>query len=67
MFKLNAMRLARLRSGKCQYETAVETGISQPLISLYERGLRIPKKEHLERLAQCYGTDPDELRDLKNV
>lgn len=61
MMRLNCLRLARLQAGKSQYEVALETGVSQTLISLYERELREPKGAHLDALAQCYGKSPEEL------
>jgi integrase len=36
VISLNPLRLARLKSGKCQYEAALQTGIAQSLISLFE-------------------------------
>jgi len=55
MVKLSKLRLARLRAGKSQYEVSSETGIPQPYLSLYERGYRAPKAEHLSALKRCYG------------
>ena len=61
MFKLNSLRMARLKAGKSQYEVAVQTGISQSLISLYERDLKAPKVGHLQKLALCYGINGENL------
>jgi transcriptional regulator with XRE-family HTH domain len=61
MVKLSKLRLARLRAGKSQYEVASETGIPQPYLSLYERGYRKLKAEHLSALGRCYGVS------LKNL
>ena len=63
MISLNPLRLARLKSGKCQHEAALETGIAQSLISLFERGLKQPKGEQLKALADCYSTDVETLKD----
>ena len=52
--KLDVLRLARLKSGKCQHAAALETGIHQSKISLFERGLKEPSLEELEALQKCY-------------
>ena len=62
MITLNALRLARLKAGLTQYEAALETGISQSVLSLFERGLKQPKDNQLEALALCYSTDVETLR-----
>jgi transcriptional regulator with XRE-family HTH domain len=62
MVKLTKLRWARLRTGKSQYEVALETGIAQSYLSLYERGYRLPKPEHLSALGRCYGIS---LKDLE--
>ncbi len=54
MIKLNAIRLARLRAGMCQYEAALKSGIPQSQISLFERDLRQPNPKQLEALQQVY-------------
>jgi len=61
MVKLSKLRLARLRAGKSQYQVASETGIPQPYLSLYERGYREPKAEHLSALGRCYGLSVKDL------
>ena len=61
MFKLNSLRMARLKEGKSQYEVALQTGISQSLLSLYERDLKDPKDDHIRKLALCYGTNVENL------
>jgi transcriptional regulator with XRE-family HTH domain len=53
--------MARLQVGKSQWHVAKETGISQSLVSLYERGLREPKPEHKKALAKLYGNKAQEL------
>jgi transcriptional regulator with XRE-family HTH domain len=55
MTKVTKLRLARLLAGLSQFEAGLETGIDQPRLSLYERGLVRPKPEHLARLAKAYG------------
>ena len=61
MVRLSKLRLARLRAGKSQYQVASETGIPQPYLSLFERGYRLPKPEHLSALGRCYGIPLKEL------
>jgi len=56
--KMNVLRLARLKSGKCQYRAALETGIHQSRISLLERGLKEPTLSELEALRECYKSRP---------
>ena len=62
MTKLTPLKLARLENGKSQWDVAKETGISQSLISLYERETKNPSLLHLEALAQLYGKEVGELR-----
>jgi transcriptional regulator with XRE-family HTH domain len=61
MTELSPLRMARLQLGKSQWHVAKETGISQSLVSLYERGLREPKPEHQRVLANLYGRQVKEL------
>ena len=59
--KLNALRLNRLKSGLTQHEAALAAGLSQTQISLLEREIKKPKPVELERLAEVYDTQPEEL------
>ena len=61
MTHLNPLRLARLQRGLSQWHVSQETNIHQSLISLYERELREPSKEHKEVLAKLYGKKVNEL------
>ena len=61
MTQLSPLKMARLQVGKSQWHVAAETGISQSLISLYERGLREPKPGHKKALAKLYGKKVEEL------
>jgi len=61
MERLTRLRLARLRAGKSQFEVSLETGIPQSYLSLYERGFRIPKENHLLLMGKCYGLESNEL------
>lgn len=49
-------------SGKTQSEIAQEVGISQPYVSLIERGERQIGHRHLRKMALCLGVDPAVLR-----
>jgi transcriptional regulator with XRE-family HTH domain len=61
MSTLNSLKLARLHTGKSQWDVAKETGISQTMLSLYEREYLEPKPEHKEALAKAYGKQVGEL------
>ena len=61
MTKLTPLKLARLHTGKSQWDVAKETGIPQTVVSLYERELKDPKPEHKEALAEAYGKQVEEL------
>jgi len=61
MTYLNPLRLARLERGLSQWHVSQETNIHQSLISLYERELREPSKEHKETLAKLYSKEVHEL------
>lgn len=51
----------RLEKGVTQTEVAKAVGCSPMSISYYEKGLRTPKKETLNKIAQFYGCSSDEL------
>jgi len=61
MTKLTPLKLARLEAGQSQWDVAKCTGISQTLISLYERGYKEPKEEHKVSLAEIYGRQVEDL------
>jgi len=61
MTKLTPLKLARLHTGKSQWDVAKETGIHQTVVSLYERELKEPKSEHKETLARLYGKEVGDL------
>jgi DNA-binding XRE family transcriptional regulator len=61
MTKLTRLKLARLHTGKSQWDVAKETGIPQTVISLYERELKEPKPDHKEALARLYSKEVEEL------
>jgi transcriptional regulator with XRE-family HTH domain len=61
MAKLNPLRLARLENELTQWDVAKQTGISQTVISLYEREVLEPKEKHREALAKLYGREMENL------
>lgn len=61
MRKLSALKLARLETGRSQWDVAKETGISQTMVSLYEREYLEPKPEHKQALASLYGKKTKDL------
>jgi transcriptional regulator with XRE-family HTH domain len=65
MKRLGGLRLARLAKGKIQAEVALATGIPQAILSLYERGYRRPKDEHLKALLRFYGLSPEGLKSIE--
>jgi transcriptional regulator with XRE-family HTH domain len=62
MYKLNPLRLARLKAGMCQHEAALKSKIPQSQISLFERDLKKPTPEQLESLSQVYRVDLSECQ-----
>jgi len=58
---LTHLRLARLERGLSQWDVAKRTGISQTMISLYEREYRNPNDWHMAQLAKLYGKKVKEL------
>jgi transcriptional regulator with XRE-family HTH domain len=63
MLRVSNLRMARIKAGKSQWDVAIETGIPQAYLSLYERGYRKPKPEHLKTLSRFYGVEVGELRE----
>jgi len=61
MTKLTRLKLAKLHTGKSQWDVAKETGIPQTVVSLYERELKEPKPDHKETLAKLFGKKVREL------
>lgn len=60
MLKEN-IKKARLKAGLTQKEVAEKMGIKQPNYGQWERGIRKPKQETLEKLAEIFSTTTDEL------
>ena len=55
------IREARLKQGIVLREVASATGIDQTIINKFELGERKPSREQVEKLADFYGLDTDEL------
>ncbi len=58
------IKLARIMREFTQLKVQMETGISQSVLSKYERGDLNPTSENLIILAKLYGTSVDYLLDL---
>ena len=58
------IKLARIMREFTQLKVQMETGISQSVLSKYERGDLNPTSENLIILARLYGTSVDYLLDL---
>ncbi|WP_081991374.1 helix-turn-helix domain-containing protein [Inquilinus limosus] len=56
-------QIARLRAerGWSQQRLAAESGLSQSVITRFERGVRDPKKWHLDKIAAAFGMSAAEL------
>lgn len=50
---ISMLRLERIKRGLSQYHLEKLTGISQSIISLYERGIRIPREDHKKKLGRA--------------
>ena len=48
-------REARFFKGLTQWDIAIKTGISQPTLSLFERGYKTPKDDEKKRIARALG------------
>ena len=62
------LRLARISAQKSQFDLSVESGISQSLISGFERKHILASPEQAEKLAQVLGTEVKKIfgkQDLK--
>lgn len=62
-----ALKYQREINGYSQSDLAKATGISQPMISIWEAGKSLPNIEFCVKLADFYGISLDELigRDVK--
>lgn len=55
------LKIMRIRKGMTQTELANKVGVSQNSLSLYETGLRFPRRMILEKLAEILECD---IRDI---
>ena len=58
------LKLIRITKDYTQLKVQMETGISQSILSKYERGDVMPTSENLLILARFYNTSIDFLMDL---
>lgn len=63
---MNNLKIIRKKRNKNQLNVAVNVGISQTQISLYERGLVSPPPDVLIKLAKFFDTSTDYLLGLTN-
>jgi Zn-dependent peptidase ImmA (M78 family)/DNA-binding XRE family transcriptional regulator len=64
-FNPRAVVLGRGAQGMTQADLADAVGVTQPSISQWEKGLRMPEPKHLERLASALGVLPAMLTDSR--
>ena len=60
-FELNGFKKARLRTGMTQEVAADKIGVTRPTIAQWERGVNIPTKNNLAKIAEAYNCTIDEL------
>lgn len=56
-----SFRRAREKSGLSQQEVAVQLGVDQSTVCLWETGKTQPRAKLLPKIAECYGCTVDEL------
>ena len=61
------LKLIRVTKDYTQLRVQMETGISQSVLSKYERGELMPTSENLIILAKFYNTNIDFLLDLTDI
>lgn len=64
---MEALRRARVRHGWSMTRAAAETGVSRPMISQLERGLRRPSVTLAEALITGYGMDPATAEVVRSI
>jgi transcriptional regulator with XRE-family HTH domain len=57
----NAIRRCRIQRGLSQHALAMQLGLHRSLVSLWERGLRLPSVPSLLSMARELGVLPDTL------
>ena len=63
--KTSKLKLLRVATGKTQAELARELGVSQPLISAFERGYLVPGKDLKEKIAKVFEKPKDSIFSSK--
>ncbi|MGI8452133.1 MAG: helix-turn-helix transcriptional regulator [Streptosporangiaceae bacterium] len=64
---MTALRRARERHGWTMTRVARETGVSHPMISLLERGLRLPSESLAEALITGYGMTGSDAAVVRSI
>lgn len=64
---MNRIKELRLAVGKSQAEIADLIGVNKQTISQYERGVRYPKRENMEALADYFNVSIDYLTGKSGV
>lgn len=64
---MNRIKELRLAVGKSQAELADVIGVNKQAISQYERGVRYPKRENMEALADYFNVTIDYLTGKTDV
>jgi transcriptional regulator with XRE-family HTH domain len=59
--RLTGMRAAREKNGITQLELALQLGVAQPSVSVWERGLAPIPKARTEAIAKILEVTPDQL------
>ena len=50
------LKIARIKVGKSQHLLSYETGVPQSVLSLFEQGLKQPKREDAKKIAKALNT-----------
>ncbi len=64
---MEALRRSRVRRGWSMTRAAAETGVSRPMISLLERGLRLPSVSLAEALIAGYRMSATEAEAVRSI
>jgi transcriptional regulator with XRE-family HTH domain len=58
---INPLKLALVRTGRCQYDIAREIGMSETRLSRLATGREVPSADEAEALARLLGRSVDDL------
>ena len=61
--KMNKIRYCREQKKMSQKYVAISVGVSAPMVSQWESGIKQPSKENLVKLANLFGVSTDFLLD----